>query len=91
MVMTMLYRRYKSSYADCDTIPGTYNKSSKTIDVVVPDGRIKPSGTRGKTFKWLTFRGVENGTGRPVSLTIKATCAENAIKRLPTTCTWVTN
>lgn len=49
---------------------------------------MKPSGVRGKTFHYMEFKGVENATGRKVRCTIKATCVENAIKRLPTSCTW---
>lgn len=91
MVEKMLYRHYKESYSDCKTVPGTYDKESKTIDVVVPDGRMKPSGARGKSYKYLTFHGVENKTGRHVSITIKAICTKNAIARLPGDCTWDIN
>lgn len=85
---TMLYRRYKQHFADCETVVGSYNKENKTIYVLLPDGRLKPSGVRGKTFHYMEFKGVENATGRKVRCTIKATCVENAIKRLPTSCTW---
>lgn len=88
MVQTMLYRRYKASYSDCETIPGTYNKASKTIDVIIPDNRIKKSGVRGQSYKYLTFHGIENATNRPVRITIKAVSLANAIKRLPKDCTW---
>lgn len=88
LVKTMPYRRYKQSYADCETIPGTYNPAMKTIDVEIPDGRMKPSGTRGQRYLHLTFTGIEIATGRKVSCTVKATCEENARKRLPTDCIW---
>lgn len=87
-VETMLYRRYKQHFSDCDTVAGSYDKEHKTIEVFLPDGRLKPSGVRGQTFRWMEFAGVENATGREVRCTIKATCRENAIKRLPTDCTW---
>ena len=87
-IETMLYRRYKQHYADCETVAGSYNKEYKTIEVIIPEGRMKPSGTRGQTFKYMVFWGVENATGREVRCTIKATCRANAIKRLPTDCTW---
>lgn len=29
----MLYRRYKTSYADCETVLGSYDKATKTIEV----------------------------------------------------------
>lgn len=87
-IVRMPYRRYKAHYPDCDTVPGTYDSASKTIDVVVPEEREKPSGVRGQTFHYLEFHGVENGTGRHVTCTVKATCRANAIKRLPRNCVW---
>lgn len=39
----MLYRRYKTAYADCETVPGSYDASTKSIAVLIPDGRKKPS------------------------------------------------
>ena len=84
----MLYRRYKESFSDCETVPGSYDKATKSILVIIPDGRMKKSGTRGQSYKYMEFHGVENATGRKVRCTIKATCRENAIKRLSKTCTW---
>lgn len=84
----MLYRRFKTSFSDCETLPGSYDTKTKTIVVLLPDGRLKPSGVRGQSFRWMEFTGVENATGRKVRCTIKAICRDNAIKRLPTNCTW---
>lgn len=88
MIKTMLYRRYKQSYADCATIPGSYNATSKTIDVEVPEGRMKPSGTRGQRFRYIEFEGTEIGTGRKVRCTVKAISVENARKRLSPNIIW---
>ena len=85
---TMLYRRYKQHFSDCEAVAGSYDKERKTIEVLLPDGRLKPSGVRGQTFKHMEFSGIENATGRTVRCTIKATCRQNAIKRLPKDCTW---
>nr|DAJ94287.1 MAG TPA: hypothetical protein [Caudoviricetes sp.] len=87
----MLYRRYKQHFADCEVVPGTYDKSNKTIEVEIPDGRMKKSGVRGQSFRYMEFHGVENATGRKVTTIIKATCRENAIKRLAKDCTWDLN
>lgn len=87
-VETMLYRRYKQHFADCETVAGSYDKNTKTIDVLLPDGRLKPSGVRGQSFHYMEFTGVEIATGRPVRCTIKATCRANAIKRLSSDCKW---
>ena len=83
----MKYRDYKQHYADCDNL-GDYDISRKTITVLVPDGRMKESGVRGKSFRYYEFNGVENGTNRIVRITIKAVSIENAKKRLPTDCVW---
>ena len=87
-VETMLYRRYKQHFSDCEIIAGSYNKELKTIDVIIPEGRMKKSGVRGKTFHYMEFKGVEIATGRKVRCTVKATCRENAIKRLSKNCIW---
>ena len=84
----MLYRRYKTSFSDCETEPGSYDPKSKTIIVLLPAGRMKPSGPRGRTYRYMEFTGTENATGRKVRCTIKAMCLENAVKRLPSDCTW---
>lgn len=59
-VERMLYRRYKTSFSDCEIVPGTYDKATKTIEVEIPEGRMKKSGVRGKRFHWMYFDGVEN-------------------------------
>ena len=87
-IETMLYRRYKTSFSDCETVLGSYDKERKTIDVILPEGRMKPSGVRGQSYHWIEFSGVENATGRPVRCTIKAICRDNAVKRLAKSCTW---
>lgn len=87
-IETMLYRRYKQHFSDCETIIGSYNKELKTIDVIIPEGRMKKSGVRGRTFHYMEFEGVEIATGRKVRCTIKATCLANAIKRLSKDCVW---
>lgn len=84
----MLYRRYKQSFSDCETLPGSYDRNTKSIIVLLPDGRLKKSGVRGQRYRYLHFDGIENQTGRKVTITIKAISRENAIKRLPTTCIW---
>lgn len=52
-IMTMKYRNYKLHYADCKTVPGSYNPLYKTIEVIVPVGREKKSGTRGKRYDYF--------------------------------------
>lgn len=87
-IETMLYRRYKQHFSDCETVAGSYDKKRKTIEVLLPEGRLKPSGVRGQSYKYMEFTGVEIATGRKVRCTIKAISLGNAIKRLPKDCTW---
>lgn len=77
----MPYRQYKKSYSDCKTVAGSYNKGNKSIEVIIPDGRMKPSGTRGQSYKYIWFDGVDAG-GKPVRVCIKAVSTKNAVKRL---------
>lgn len=37
MIKRMAYRVYKKSYADCQTIPGSYDVAKRTIEVILPD------------------------------------------------------
>lgn len=78
----MQYSAYKKHYADCKTEYGTYDSRNKTIIVLVPEGRMKPSGVRGKRYKYLRFEGTERATGRHVVVTIKAMSLQNAEKQL---------
>ncbi len=80
-IETMLYRRYKTSFADCETVAGSYNKVQKTIQVILPDGRLKPSGVRGQRYIYRWFDGTAED-GRTVRVCIKAVSTENAVKRL---------
>lgn len=77
---TMRYSQYKKHYADCATVPGTYDKDRKTIDVIVPEGRMKPSGVRGEQFRtiWLN---VGDGPDKLFKQGFKAICYENAVKQ----------
>ena len=84
----MFYGRYKKHYSDCETVSGSYDKETKTIIVLIPEGRMKKSGVRGQSYSYMEFNGVEKMTGRKVRITIKAICRENAIKRLPNSCIW---
>ena len=78
----MKYSQYKKHYADCKTVPGTYDSTTKTIIVLVPEGRMKKSGTRGQRYNYYRFSGINKETGKKVEITVKAMTGENAIKQL---------
>lgn len=46
--MRMSYRQYKTHYSDCKAYD--YDPTDKTIEVDIPYGRLKASGTRGKKY-----------------------------------------
>ncbi|MDO5785554.1 MAG: hypothetical protein Q4P20_10885 [Eubacteriales bacterium] len=76
----MPYRIYKQSYADCDTIPGSYDKSNKTVEVIVPDGRMKPSGVRGQKFCTIWLH-VGNDAEHTFEQGFRAVSTRNAIRQ----------
>ena len=74
--------RYKTRYSDCETVYDSYDKITKTILVLIPEGRMKASGTRNQHYGYYTFTGQENGTDRQVTVTVKAISMENARQQL---------
>lgn len=84
-IRRMPYREYKSHYADCKTVPGSYNKAAKSIEVYIPEGREKPSGTRGQSFQTYFLHFIDK-SGKPGYVSYKATCKENAAKRFAADC-----
>ena len=54
-VQRMKYKNYKEHYADCETVPSSYDKGTKSIEVIIPDGRMKNSGVRGHHFRGYQF------------------------------------
>ena len=83
-VWEMPYRQFKSHYADCETVAGSYrdtddrgNYIHPTISVIIRDGRLKNSGVRGEHYSGFRFvnENNEHATYRAVSI-------ENAEKRL---------
>ncbi len=79
-IESMWYGRYKQHYADCETVPGSYNKALRTIQVIIPEGRKKPSGVRGKSFRgyelWLRM-----ADGKEGYCTYRAVSYDNAMKQ----------
>lgn len=76
----MHYGRYKEHYADCETVQGSYDKATRTIDVMIPDGRKKPSGVRGKRFRGYQI-GLIDQNGKKGYCTYRAVSEENAMKQ----------
>ena len=74
---SMPYSQYKNHYSDCETIAGSYNARYKTIDVIIRDGRLKNSGTRGMHYSGYQFR-LSDGD----KICFRAVSEENAKKQL---------
>lgn len=54
-IWEMPYKQYKEHYSDCETLLGSFNKEERTIKVIIRNGRLKPSGVRGKHFSSYGF------------------------------------
>lgn len=55
---SMPYRQYKMHYSDCETVAGSFIKDNhgvSTVDVIIKEGRLKNSGTRGRRFATYIF------------------------------------
>ena len=86
-VYRMPYRQYKQHYADCEKVIGSYEPASyyqygATIEVIIPEGRIKPSGVRGQSFDYFRFVCDDE------CITLRAIDEEHARKRLPKGKNW---
>ena len=77
----MLYRRYKEHFSDCETVPGTYEKSTKSIIVIIPEGRMKPSGVRGKHFYGFELMATDENE-KKMLVCLRAVSLENALKQI---------
>ena len=40
MIKRISYRQYKTDYYDCETVKGSYDSSTKTIEIIVPDATL---------------------------------------------------
>lgn len=80
MILRMSYRRFKTNYADCEIVYDSYDTITRTIEVIVPNERMKPSGVRGEHFHgyqlWLIDEKGEYGY-----CTYRAISRENAMKQ----------
>lgn len=81
----MRYSAYKSHYSDCNTVPGTYDEGSKTIEVLIPEGREKPSGVRGQKFHRYKLWFIDR-YGKLRYCKYKAVSLDNALKQYAKDC-----
>lgn len=91
MVVRMPYRQYKNHYADCETLAGTYEEIGGigSIEVIIRDGRMKPSGVRGQHFSGYEFKN-EDG----LTVCYCAVSCDNAQRRAEKEypeCSWTLN
>lgn len=83
-IWEMPYRQYKSHYADCETVAGSYTVPEEysryapaTISVIIRKGRLKNSGVRGEHYSGYRF---VNEEGKYA--TYRAVSIDNAEKRV---------
>lgn len=74
-IIRMPYRQYKRHYADCKTIPGSFDEMGH-IKVIVPVGRMVNSGVRGRHFYDFVVNFTDGN-----HVVYKAVCKDNAIRR----------
>lgn len=72
------YSAYKEHYADCDTLINSFNECTRTVVVIVPEGRMKASGVRGRKFASYLFYTTDKKHCRCKY----AVSSENALKQL---------
>ena len=48
MIKRISYHQYKTEYYDCETVKGSYDSNTKTIEVIVPEATLS---FRGKQWK----------------------------------------
>lgn len=48
MIKRISYHQYKTDYYDCDAVKGSYDSSTKTIEVIIPEATLT---FRGKEWK----------------------------------------
>lgn len=77
LVWEMPYRQYKEHYADCETLANSYDSETRTIKVIIREGRLKNSGVRGKHFRGYAFM-----TDIGKTLCYRAVSEENAVKQM---------
>lgn len=58
-IWEMPYKQYKEHYSDCETVIGSFRPRKddvSTIQVIIRNGRLKASGTRGKHYSGYQFQ-----------------------------------
>ena len=80
-IREMPYSQYKEHYSDCETVIGSYKDGRDgypyaIVQVIIPEGRMKNSGVRGKSFSYYYLKNEVNEC-----IAYKAVCKENALKR----------
>lgn len=59
----MPYKQYKDHYADCETVLDSFDRQNGNayVDVIIREGRLKYSGTRGRHYAGYEYIWTEDG------------------------------
>lgn len=78
-IWAMPYKQYKEHYSDCETVAGSCVKVGDVteIEVIIREGRLVPSGVRGKHYSGYEFKAEDGGR-----VCYRAVSEENARKQL---------
>lgn len=79
-IWRMSYKQYKEHYSDCETVAGSFQRDSykdSSIEVIIREGRLVPSGVRGKHYSGYQFK-----TNKGTLVCYRAVSEENAKRQL---------
>ena len=78
-IWEMPYKQFKEHYSDCETVAGSFKRDEvcSTIEVIIREGRLIPSGVRNKHFSGYEFKAEDGGL-----VCYRAVSEENARKQL---------
>lgn len=89
-IWRMSYKQYKEHYADCETIAGSFQQDSykdSSIEVIIREGRLVPSGVRGKHFSGYEFK-TEDGKRVCFRAVSEETARKQLLKEFPNGSDW---
>ena len=82
VVWNMPYKQYKEHYSDCETVIDSFENRGglKYITVIIREGRLKESGTRGRRYHSFLYS--FEYEGKKTEEYFKAICEETAEKQI---------
>lgn len=89
-IWEMPYKQYKEHYSDCETVAGSFKRDDyrvSTISVIIREGRLVPSGVRGKHYSGYEFK-TEDGKRVCFRAVSEETARKQLLKEFPNGKDW---